>query len=176
MLNEAGDNVTTEYETYLKNWIEEVLSVPNDLLNSLPICPFARKAILENKVKFIRTQNYVLDISTLLQSWDDSVHALVFVCNDDVDPDQFADDIKNLNKKFLVDNLVLLEDHVLIEEPFHGIKFNNGKYNIVIAQRLHSINEASRSLERSGYYINWSDTLYNDVVKWRFESTDPSSS
>lgn len=168
--------MTTEYEAYLKTWAEEVLSVPNDLLNSLPICPFARSAILENRVKFIRTHDYVTDIDNTLQSWDDSVHALLFVCDDDVDPIKFAEDVKNLNKKFLPNDLVLLEDHVDIEEPFHGIKFNNGKYNIVIVQRLHSINEASRSLERNGYYINWSDALYDDVVRWRFEVNGPSSS
>jgi hypothetical protein len=168
--------VTTEYKEYLTKWAEDVLSVPNDLLNGLPICPFARKAILDNCVKFIRTHNYVEDIDTTLQEWDDTIHALLFVCDDNVDPDKFADDIKQLNKKFLLHDLVLLEDHVKIEEPFHGIKFNNGKYNIVIVQRLHSINEASRSLERSGYYINWSDSLYDDVVRWRFESAGPNSS
>ena len=72
--------------------------------------------------------------------------------------------------KYLDENLVLLEDHTKIDEPFHGIKFNNGKYNIVIAQRLKSINEASTHLARKGYYINWSDDMYNDVVRWRFES------
>ena len=168
--------MTTEYEQYLRTWVEEVLSVPNDLLNSLPICPFARSAILENRVKFIRTHDYLTDIDNTLESWDDSVHALLFVCDDNIDPEKFADDVKLLNKKFMLQNLVLLEDHVNIEEPFHGIKFNNGKYNIVIVQRLHSINEASRSLERKGYYINWSNSLYDDVVRWRFESIGPSSS
>ena len=168
--------MTTDYEDYLKKWVEEVLSVPHDLLNSLPICPFARKAIFDNKVKFIRTGNYVADIEMSLETWDDTTHALIFVCDDNVDPEEFSENVKQLNKKFLIKDLVLLEDHVKIEEPFHGIKFNNGKYNIIIVQRLHSINEASRFLERSGYYINWSDDLYNDVVRWRFEVAGPSSS
>jgi len=162
--------VIMEYEEYLTKWVEEVLSVPHDLLNSLPICPFAKSAILKNQVKFIRTSDYVKDIVEKLTAWDDNDHAVLFVCDDDVDPIKFAEDIKQLNKQFLPQDLVLLEDHVSIEESFHGIKFNNGKYNIVIVQRLHSINEASRSLERGGYYINWNDDMYNDVVRWRFES------
>jgi len=172
----VGVNVTTEYKEYLTKWVEEVLSVPHELLNSLPVCPFAKSAILNNQVKFIRTSDYNTDISEKLSLWNDSDHAVVFVCDDDIDPIKFAEDVKQLNKQFLPQDLVLLEDHVSIEEPFHGIKFNNGKYNIVIAQRLHSINEASRSLARSGYYINWSDALYDDVVRWRFESEGPSSS
>lgn len=159
-----------EYKEYLTKWIDEVLSVPSDLLNSLPICPFARRAILDNQIKFIRTSNYMDDIPVLLQQWDEAVHAVVFVCDDDVDADQYVSDVADLNAEFLSQNLVLLEDHVNIEEAFHGIKFNNGRYNIIIAQRLHNINEASRALERKGYYINWSDDMYNDVVRWRFES------
>jgi hypothetical protein len=163
-------SVTTEYKEYLTKWVEEVLSVPHELLNGLPVCPFARQAIIENKVEFFRTSDYVKDIANKLDNWDDSIHALVFVCDDDVDPKQFVVDVKKLNLKYLDENLVLLEDHTKVDEPFHGIKFNNGKYNIVIAQRLKSINEASKHLARNGYYINWSDDMYNDVVRWRFES------
>lgn len=162
-----------EYKEYLTKWINEVLSVPNDLLNSLPICPFAQRAILDNQIKFIKTSNYVDDIPILLQQWDDTVHAVVFVCNDDIDPDEFVSDVSDLNTKFLPQNLVLLEDHVDIEESFHGIKFNNGRYNIIIVQRLHMINDASRALDCKGYYVNWSDDMYDDVVRWRFESNRP---
>ena len=55
--------MTTEYKEYLTKWAEEVLSVPHDLLNSLPICPFARQAILKNQVEFIRTSDYVNAVS-----------------------------------------------------------------------------------------------------------------
>lgn len=169
------DSVTTEYETYLREWVDSVLSVPHELLNSLPICPFAKKAILENQVEFIRTENYIADITDKLQNWNDNIHAVVFVCDDDIDPSTFASDVKNLNLKVMLDDFVLLEDHVDIPEPFHGIQFNNGRYNLIIAQKLNNINEASRYLCREGYYVNWTDELYNDVVRWRFE-TGPSSS
>lgn len=162
-----------EYEEYLRKWADEFLAVPQELLNSLPVCPYAKKALQDNHVKFIRTHNYVTDIDQALTAWDDSVHALLFVCDDDVDPVEFVDNIAELNTKFLPLDLVLLEDHVKIEEPFHGINFNNGKYNIVIVQRLKIINDASRQLERNGYYVNWSDDMYNDVVRWRFESERP---
>jgi hypothetical protein len=162
-----------EYEEYLRKWADEFLAVPQELLNSLPVCPYAKKALQDNHVKFIRTHNYVIDIDQALTTWDDNVHALLFVCDDDIDPTDFANNIAELNKKFMPSDLVLLEDHVKIEEPFHGINFNNGKYNIVIVQRLHIINDASRQLERNGYYVNWSDDMYDDVVRWRFESDRP---
>ena len=86
--------MTTEYKEYLTKWVEEVLSVPHELLNGLPVCPFARQAIIENKVEFFRTSDYVKDIADKLDNWNDSIHALVFVCDDDVDPAQFVADVK----------------------------------------------------------------------------------
>lgn len=163
--------MTTEYEQYLKDWVETTLSVPHELLNSLPICPFARQAVLNNQVEFIKTNDYKTDIAKKFESWNDNVHAVVFVCDDDTDPQIFVEDVKVLNQKFMLENFVLLEDHTKIPEPFHGINFNNGRYNIIIAQRLENINEASRYLCREGYYVNWNDQQYNDVVRWRFEST-----
>ena len=49
--------MTTEYKEYLTKWVEEVLSVPHELLNGLPVCPFARQAIIENKVEFFITSD-----------------------------------------------------------------------------------------------------------------------
>ena len=167
--------MTGEYEQYLRTWIEDFLAVPNELLNSLPVCPFARQAMLNNQIQFKRTSDYVKDITESLTQWNDDIHALIFVCDDDCDPDKFAEDVKTLNKRFMLDDLVLLEDHTKIAEPFHGISFNNGRYNVIIAQRLQRLNDASRSLCRQGYYVNWSDELYDDVVRWRFEA-GPSSS
>ena len=37
----------------IKNWISKVITKPNPLFGNLPPCPFARKAILQNKVQFV---------------------------------------------------------------------------------------------------------------------------
>jgi hypothetical protein len=157
-----------EYKQYLTKWAVEVLSVPNELLNSLPICPFAKSAMLEGMIDIVRVDNYVEEITNRMKNWDDKYQAVIFVCDDNLHPQEFLDSVKKLNQEFMSNDLVLLEDHKDIDENFHGIPFNNGRYNIVIAQRLHKINEASRSLERKGYYINWTEEMYNDVVRWRF--------
>jgi hypothetical protein len=157
-----------EYKEYLTTWAVETLSVPNELLNSLPICPFAKSAMLDGYIDIVKVDDYVLEIKETLSNWNDKFQAVIFVCADDVDAGEFVESVKRLNSEFMPRDLVLLEDHKDIKENFHGIPFNNGRYNIVIAQRLHKINEASRSLDRKGYYINWSDEMYDDVVRWRF--------
>lgn len=157
-----------EYKEYLTKWAVEVLSVPNELLNSLPICPFAKKAMIDGSIDIVKVNDYVTEIRNSLSNWNDKYQAVIFVCDDDVLPDEFVESVKKLNLEFMPNDLVLLEDHKDIQENFHGIAFNNGRFNIVIAQRLHKINEASESLNKNGYYINWSEEMYNDVVRWRF--------
>ena len=44
--------MTTEFEEYIRNWILEDLCKPVALLNNLPKCPYAKKALLDSKVKF----------------------------------------------------------------------------------------------------------------------------
>lgn len=157
-----------EYKEYLTTWAVETLSVPNELLNSLPICPFAKQAMLDGSIDVVKVEDYVNDIAERMSNWSDEYQAVIFVCNDDIDPKEFVETVKQLNLTFMPSDLVLLEDHKDVEENFHGVAFNNGKYNIVIAQRLHKVNEASRILERKGYYINWTSEMYDDVVSWRF--------
>ena len=51
-------------ERFLK-WTEETIEAKQD--NGFPICPFARKARLQNKIQFI---NALTDVSGSLESFD----------------------------------------------------------------------------------------------------------
>jgi hypothetical protein len=162
--------MTTDYKEYLTTWITDVLSQPQGLLNSFPTCPFAKKALVDNKVQFLKSDDYVADIDSLFNNWDEQYDVAVVVCPDDVDANKFVDDVKAINESALPRGFVCLEDHVGIPETLHHLSFNNGKFNIILCQRTEGLNEASRALARANYYINWPDELYDDVVRWRFES------
>ena len=45
----------------IQQWINDFVTKPNAVFGNLPPCPFARKAIVENKVEFVEmpgTSNY----------------------------------------------------------------------------------------------------------------------
>ena len=46
---------------------------------------------------------------------------------------------------------------------------NNGKYVLVLMQRLSKINEASKHLESTPYYKTWTKENLDDVKNWRFK-------
>ncbi len=152
----------TESEQYLRSWIDEFLSKPDALLNGLPPCPYARKA----KIKFVETDNYIFDITQCLENWSAEYDVVGFVCGN-VEPASFVLDVRCLNDYWLSRGFVCLEDHKDIPEVFHHLNFSNGRYNLILVQRTEKLNAASKQLTDAGYYKNWSENLYNDVVAWR---------
>ena len=156
-----------ESKEFLAKWILESLSQPHQILNDLPICPFAKNAYLENKVKIIEVTDYVNEITEQLHQWDESYEVIVFVCSRDIPPHDFTEQVELLNNKFVPLNLALLEDHVDLEEKIDSLVFNNGRYNIILVQRLDKLNQAADKLHKTLYYKNWSKEYYEQVVGWR---------
>jgi hypothetical protein len=75
---------------------------------------------------------------------------------------QFNNTCSYLNK-----DLVALEDHPSDPEEVNGVTMNFGKCILVLVQRLSKLNKASAMLKKQGYYDNWSQENYDDVVSWR---------
>lgn len=156
----------TECKEFLSNWIINFLSKPQEILSGYPPCPYARKALIENKINFLSASNYTQVILQEVSGWNNSYDVLLVECGD-IDKDTFVNDVADINIELLGKGFVALEDHVNIEEPLHHLDFRNGKYNIILVQRLDKINLASDSLKKLGYYNNWSDDMINSVVTWR---------
>lgn len=158
--------MTTEFD-YLKNWIINFLNKPQESLNNLPVCPFAKSSLTKNKIFFFKSNNHLLDISNFFNEWDSSYEVGVCVLTSNISADELIKDIKYLNDIFLSKGFCCLEDHIDIPEKFQDICFNNGKYNIILCQETSTLNQASKSLMKKGYYKNWSDEMYKNVVSWR---------
>lgn len=156
----------TECKEFLSNWIINFLSKPQEILSGYPPCPYARKALIENKINFLSASNYTQVILQEVSAWNNLYDVLLVECGN-IDKDTFVNDVADINIELLGKGFVALEDHVNIEEPLHHLDFRNGKYNIILVQRLDKINLASDSLKKLGYYNNWSSDMINSVVTWR---------
>lgn len=161
--------MTTDYN-YLKHWILNFLSTPLDTFNGFSPCPYAKKALTDQKIDFISSNDYVDTICNLLDNWNEKFDVVLVVCPDNTDPVVFQKDIDMINHKYLSKGFVCLEDHVLIPEVINDVVLNNGRYNIVLCQRSDKLNQATDVLKSKGYYKNWSKEYYDNVVTWREES------
>lgn len=160
------DKLTTEFETYMREWILNDLSAPIAILNNFSKCPYAKTAYLENKVKFYEITD-TNEIHTIVDDWIELLDVSVIKLPDSVDKDNIVDLVDNLNDLYMSEDFVFLDDHVDNEERMHDIVFNNGKYNVLFLQKKSKLDLATKKLEKLGYYKTWTEEYYNEVVGWR---------
>ena len=155
----------------IKNWISKVITKPNPLFGNLPPCPFARKAILQNKVQFVELPS-TADWRTVYQFvWNfdaDETDVLCLIA----DREQFTATqtqgiAGELNERFMRRDIVILEDHPDIVEKVKDFKLNNGEYILFLVQSLSKLNRYSKMLEAGPYYKNWSKSYLKSVKTFR---------
>lgn len=156
---------------FIKGWIDNFVTKPNPVFGDLPPCPFARKAMLENKVKFLELDS-VADYPTVYQHITEANFDEIDVLVQIAQPDHFTlKEIKkiaeDLNNYFMSKDVVVLEDHP--EDPEHvgKVKLNNGAYTLILAQRLSKLNKFAKMLEAGPYYKNWSKDYLESVKGFR---------
>lgn len=159
----------------IKQWVEEFVSVHNDELGTVP-CPFAKQAMLNDTITYREFSNS--DITSLRHQlyelvncdWDDTKEVLVLYADTKtLSVDELQANVLQFNNtcKHLDKDLVALEDHPSDTEEVNGVTMNFGKCILVLVQRLSKLNKASAMLKKQGYYDNWSQENYDDVVGWR---------
>ena len=158
----------------IKSWISDFVTKPNPIFGDLPPCPFAQKAIVDGKVKFLELDGIGEFGTIFTHIWEfdfDKKDVLILIA----EPDQYTAEqtmeiADRLNEALMPSDIVVLEDHPEIEEKVKGVKLNNGHYTLFLAQRLSKLNKFSRMLEAGPYYRNWSRSYLESVKGFRHPS------
>ena len=155
----------------IQTWIKDFVTRPNPVFGNLPPCPFAQKAIVDGKVKFLELDGIGEFGTIFTHIWDfnfDKKDVLVIIA----EPDQFTakqtvEISDKLNFAFMPRDVVVLEDHPKIKESVKGIKLNNGHFILFLVQKLSKLNKFSKMLEVGPYYKNWTKKYVENVKKFR---------
>lgn len=151
----------------IERWVNNFVSVHNDELNKIP-CPFAKQAVLKNTIKYVSTERIGEQLNRTLENWNDDYEVVVLYTDTLLyTAKEVSDIVAKFNETAMKYDIVALEDHPLDSEMLNGVEMNFGKAILVLVQRLSKLNKASSILKRQGYYDDWPEENYNDVVKWR---------
>lgn len=160
--------MTTEFETYMRDWILNDLSSPVALLNGFSKCPYAKTAFLENKVLFYDYEGEFLSlIENLVYNWDNDKTEVAVINVGNMSAKKLEVVVDILNHSYTPLDFIFLDDHIDNEERMGDVIFNNGKYNVLFMQRKSKLDLATKKLEKLGYYKNWTKEYYEEVVGWR---------
>ena len=156
---------------YITRWMKEFVEQEHPVFAGLPACPYARQARLSGRVKMIHMTSAEPDSNCWqhISNTDfDKTDALVLI----LDPKRWTlkythDVVDQLNSVFMPRDVVVLEDHPKQKEEIDGVIVNNGRYTLLLCQRLSTLNRFSEILKKKGYYDQWSKKNIADVVTWR---------
>lgn len=156
-------------ESDIKNWILERLSVELEEFNNLPACPFAKQALLDNKIKIESvgdSSEFMAEMDAFTRDWPENTDVVILGCNPkNITSDELSNIVESANQTFLNErNFLALEDHPDHKEYVKNFQVNEGNWAIVLLQEKSKIVTARKILDRRGYYKNWDQEYYKEVV------------
>lgn len=163
-------------ESDIHEWIETKLSVELDEFNGLPACPFAKQAMLENKIKCVHLKNvfghivmpdyFLAELENFTYHWPKNKEVIVLGCDPaDISAEKLSEVAEQANSTFLKKRgYIVLEDHPDHAENVAGYSVNQGTWALLLLQSRKKIIGAREILEKRGYYKNWDPEYYREVV------------
>ena len=162
-------------DQHIREWSHKLLEVPSAKLNGLPPCPYARKAWVEDKVKF--SINTGLDgLMNEVRGFNDHDYEIVVWAEEDLVPmeylDGYCDGINEL-ASVLGKDMHLMVFHPEYDAEEAGLGFlveeyeselEHVDYCMVFVQLLSKLDDASLYLEKSNYYEHFPPELYETLV------------
>lgn len=164
-------------EQDIRTWSKEFLEVPSAKLNGLPPCPYAKQAWLDNKVVF--SINTGLDgLVKEVTDFGQHDYEIVVWANEALPDVEYLDGFcDGMNEALAVagKDLHLMVFHPDYDATDAGLDFLVGDevtdsdlvYCMVFIQKLSLLDDASLSLEKSGYYSHFPDDVYESLVLHR---------
>lgn len=155
---------------HIEHWIMSSLSHPREHFSGLAPCPYSKQAWLNNRVT-VQCIDYV-DLETALMNlapeWSEAIDLAIFAVLQLSPAIDLDDQVKQLSHHLVPYDLV-----ALVDQPGNAsttvshFSTSNHKYPLVLVQKLSALQLAAEKLAGQGYYKNWSETDWNNIVGWR---------
>jgi hypothetical protein len=147
---------------HVYNWTTYVATTKTS--NNFAVCPHANHVFKHRRLQVYWYDGKTVDqIVAAFRRYKDNFKVWALVCRTQ-DP---VTECEWLNKHY--DDLIWLYD--LADDTGHigDTPTGNRKHNMILLQDKKELNRLSEKLQKAGYYSNWSQAYYDQVVAWRFK-------
>ena len=161
-------------EADIRKWSHEFLEVPNEKLNGLPPCPYAKQAWLDNKVTF--SINTGLDgLAQEVENFNNHDYDIVVWADENLPDIEYLDGwCDGVNEAM---SIAGVDMHLMVFHPDYnaeeagldflveeGVTDDTLEYCMVFVQLLSKLDDAALSLEKSGYYKHFPVDVFHSLV------------
>tara|TARA_R110001606_G_scaffold1763_1_gene6733 strand:+ start:1412 stop:2047 length:636 start_codon:yes stop_codon:yes gene_type:complete len=161
-------------ESDIRKWSHEFLEVPNEKLNGLPPCPYAKQAWADDKVTF--SVNTGLEgLIESVRDFDKHDYDIVVWASEELPDMQYLDGLCDGINELM--SIAGMDMHLMVFHPDYdadkaGLDFlvadnvvdESLEYCMVFVQRLSVLDDAALSLEKSGYYLHFPVDVFQSLV------------
>jgi hypothetical protein len=156
--------IVREFTQHILDFVER----PHPKLGNLPVCPFARKARLENRIQFEVLELTREGILGLVPSFEAKPEFDTLICIDPRKDGLSAVEVRRLvealRPPLLAMNLEALGGHPEDSFNIDGLYTRREPYPNVQLQRSDIAERAYQSIKNSGYYERWTEDNLRDVT------------
>jgi len=161
-------------EADIRKWSHDFLEKPQEKLNGLAPCPYARKAWVDDKVKF-SIETGLEGLVQEVKNFDDHNYEIVVWASQELPHIDYLDGwCDGMNEALSVSGKDM---HLMVFHPDYdaseagldfllqdGITDDTLVYCMVFVQKLSLLDDAALSLEKSGYYKHFPEEIYESLV------------
>ena len=149
-------NNLSEFSKKFLEWTEQEIEAKK--LDGFPVCPFARRARLQNKIQFIDSRDKENLVSSLT-SFDQDLYEIGIAWLGDQEADYISDVeviLQDLSKKN--------PDLLYFTSTRKSGYFAKNISDCVFIQLKHDIMDKREYLHNTKYYDSWPLDYYNDIM------------
>ncbi|MCP3704847.1 MAG: hypothetical protein GY954_18190 [Alteromonas sp.] len=163
-------------------WSETALEKPSPQFNNLPPCPYARKALMDEKVAilFKYDDSYQVLYSCISQFDDNFDLAIIVDVHNDKSAYDFHEYLESLNEAISNGMFIDKDIWVMGFHPDDDVSetaqetaieaITDTEYSMIFVQRLTVLQEAADKLDKKGYYDSYdSECIASDIYNRRVE-------
>ncbi len=163
--NSDGNSIIKD----VQKWMLEFVEKPNPLLGGWAPCPYAREARVEEKVAFschfgAFTKEAVLREIKEFENSESRVSVMIFPQLHEQSLQSCIELLQQIRQEVIPWGFFVLMDHPERPEPMNGVDFSNGKYGLLLIQRVDDLLQSAKALQGKGYYDHWSKEHFERVV------------
>ena len=158
----------------IRKWSNEFLEQPNEKLNGLPPCPYAKQAWVDNKVTF-SINTGIEGLIHSIRDFDKHDYDIVIWASEELPDMQYLDGLCDGMNELM--SIAGMDMHLMVFHPDYdadkaGLDFlvaddvvdESLEYCMVFVQRLSVLDDAALSLEKSGYYLHFPVDVFQSLV------------
>jgi hypothetical protein len=138
-------------QSHIEEWIGKISLLRPDI-GGFAICPFAKQA----KYKIVESKVEELEV-------EDGYDVIIFVVESHLTLEIIQKWCKIYNSRY--SEWKFFEDCASYDTFIQGVRTNNGKYNLILAQPREKLRKYREILAKTNYYDYWNNEYLQEILE-----------